>query len=44
MKAMGEHTAKWWAFGMYTTWMNGIYSNYFMKPQESQIAQRKLEH
>lgn len=44
MKSMGEHTAKWWAFGMYTTWMNGIYSNYFMKPQESQIAQRKLEH
>ena len=44
MKAMGEHTAKWWAFGMYTTWMNGIYSNYFMKPQESQIAQRKVGH
>ena len=44
MKAMGEHTAKWWAFGMYTTWMNGIYNNYFMKPQESQISQRKLEH
>lgn len=44
MKAMGEHTAKWWVLGMYTTWMNGIYNNYFMKPQESQISQRKLEH
>lgn len=43
MKAMGEHTAKWWAFGMYTTWMNGIYNNYFMKPGESQVSQRKLE-
>lgn len=43
MKAMGEHTAAWWAFGMYTTWMNGIYNNYFMKPGESQISQRKME-
>lgn len=43
MKAMGEHTAAWWAFGMYTTWMNGIYNNYFMKPGVSQISQRKYE-
>lgn len=42
MKAMGEHTAAWWAFGMYTTWMNGIYNNYFMKPGVSQISQRKF--
>ena len=42
MKAMGEHTATWWAFGMYTTWMNGIYNNYFMKPGVSQISQRKM--
>lgn len=42
MKAMGEHTAAWWAFGMYTTWMNGIYNNYFMKPGVSQISQRKV--
>lgn len=41
MKSMGEHTAAWWAFGMYTTWMNGIYNNYFMKPGVSQISQRK---
>lgn len=41
MKAMGEHTAAWWALGMYTTWMNGIYNNYFMKPGVSQISQRK---
>lgn len=43
MKSMGEHTAKWWAFGMYTTWMNGMFNNYFMKPGEYQISQRKLE-
>jgi hypothetical protein len=42
MKSMGEHTAAWWAFGMYTTWMNGIYNNYFMKPGVSQISQRKM--
>lgn len=31
-KSMMEHTTIMWFFGMYTTWMNGIYSNYFMKP------------
>lgn len=42
MKSMGEHTASWWAFGMYTTWMNGMFNNYFMKPGEYQISQRNL--
>ena len=41
MKSMGEYTASWWAFGMYTTWMNGMFNNYFMKPGEYQISQRQ---
>jgi len=32
LKAQYEHTALGWAFGMYTTWMNGFYNNWFMKP------------
>ena len=32
LKSMGEHTTIMWFFGMYTTWMNGIWNNYFMKP------------
>ena len=32
LKSMGEHTTLMWFFGMYTTWMNGIWNNYFMKP------------
>lgn len=32
LKGMAEHETIMWFFGMYTTWMNGIWSNYFMKP------------
>ena len=32
VKAMYEHTALASVFGMFTTWMNGMYANYFMKP------------
>ena len=32
LKSMGEHHTIMWFFGMYTTWMNGIWNNYFMKP------------
>lgn len=32
LKARAEHTTWMWFFGMYTTWMNGIYNNYFLKP------------
>jgi hypothetical protein len=31
---MGENLALGWAFGMYTTYMNGIISNYFKKPSD----------
>ena len=29
LKGMAEHETIMWFFGMYTTWMNGIYNNYF---------------
>lgn len=32
LKAQYEHTALGWAFTMYTTWMNGFWNNWFMKP------------
>ena len=43
LKAMGEHTTIMWFFGMYTTWMNGIYNNYFMKPGKYSTNMTKRE-
>ena len=37
LKAQYEQTALGWAFGMYTTWMNGIWNNWAMKPGEYNI-------
>ena len=43
LKAQYEHTALGWAFGMYTTWMNGIYNNWFMKPGQYNIHKMQTE-
>lgn len=43
LRAMGENKALGWAFGMYTTWMNGMWNNYFMKPGEYNIHQMRTE-
>jgi len=32
MRARYEHLALGWAFGTFSTWMNGIISNYMSKP------------
>lgn len=37
LKAQYEHTALGWAFTMYTTWMNGIWNNWAMKPGQYNI-------
>lgn len=38
-KAMCEFHSLGICFGMFTTWMNGIVNNYFMKPQRNGISQ-----
>ena len=43
LKSMGEHTTIMWFFGMYTTWMNGIWNNYFMKPGQYSANMSKRE-
>lgn len=43
LKAQYEHTALGWAFGMYTTWMNGFYNNWFMKPGQYNINRMETE-
>lgn len=37
LKSQYEFTALGWAFTMYTTWMNGIWNNWFMKPGKYNI-------
>lgn len=37
LKSQYEHTVLGWAFGMYTTWMNGIWNNWAMKPGQYNI-------
>jgi hypothetical protein len=32
LKARYESLLVGWSFGMFTTWMNGMYNNWFMKP------------
>ena len=43
LKAQYEHTALGWAFGMYTTWMNGIWNNWAMKPGQYNIHNMQTE-
>ena len=43
LKSMGENMAIGWVFGMYTTWMNGIWNNWMMKPGQYNISQRNWE-
>ena len=43
LKSMGEHTTLMWFFGMYTTWMNGIWNNYFMKPGKYSANRSNVE-
>lgn len=43
LKAQYEHTVLGWAFGMYTTWMNGIWNNWMMKPGQYNIHKMKTE-
>ena len=39
LRAMGENKALGWAFGMYTTWMNGMWNNWTLKPGKYNISQ-----
>lgn len=39
LKSMGEFKMLGMTFGMYTTWMNGIWNNYFLKPGEYSVSQ-----
>ncbi len=43
LRAMGENLALGWAFGMYTTWMNGMWNNWTMKPGVYNINQMNIE-
>lgn len=43
LRAMGENIALGWAFGMYTTWMNGMWNNWTMKPGVYNINQMNIE-
>lgn len=40
---MYEHTAIASVFGMFTTWMNGIYANYFTKPGQYGNTDYKID-
>lgn len=40
-KAMNENQAEGILFGMFTTWMNGIVSTYFMAPQKNNVSRLK---
>lgn len=42
-RAAYEHMAIGTFFGMFSTWMNGIYANYMMKPGQYQNGEFKLE-
>lgn len=39
LRAMGENKALGWAFGMYTTWLNGMWNNWTLKPGKYNIHQ-----
>ena len=39
LRAMGENKALGWAFGMYTTWMNGMWNNWTLKPGKYNVHQ-----
>ena len=43
LRAMGENVALGWVFGMYTTWMNGMWNNWTMKPGVYNISQMDIE-
>ena len=43
LKAQYEHTAPGWAFTMYTTWMNGMWNNWLMKPDKYNINRMQTE-
>ena len=43
LKSMGEFTAIGAFFGMYTTWMNGIWNNWMMKPGKYNVQKMKTE-
>ena len=40
---MGEFTAIGTFFGMYTTWMNGIWNNWMMKPGKYNVTKMTTE-
>jgi len=40
---MGEFTAIGTFFGMYTTWMNGIWNNWMMKPGKYNVHRMTTE-
>jgi len=39
LRSMGENKALGWAFGMYTTWMNGMWNNWTLKPGKYNVHQ-----
>lgn len=43
LRSMGEFTAIGTFFGMYTTWMNGIWNNWMMKPGKYNISKMTTE-
>lgn len=43
LRAMGENLALGWAFGMYTTWMNGMWNNWTLKPGVYNINRMNIE-
>jgi hypothetical protein len=42
-RAAYEHMALGTFFGMFSTWMNGIYANYMLKPGQYSNTEFKLE-
>lgn len=43
LRSMGEFTAIGTFFGMYTTWMNGIWNNWMMKPGKYNVTKMTTE-
>lgn len=43
LRSMGEFTAIGTFFGMYTTWMNGIWNNWMMKPGKYNVSKMTTE-
>ena len=43
LRSMGEFTAIGTFFGMYTTWMNGIWNNWMMKPGKYNVTRMTTE-